>query len=243
MATTTAVLIDTGERKGRADAIRKRLRRAIPEPVLELRHENPWQLLMATILAAQSTDKKINEVTPKLFGRFPDPAALAAAPREEVEQLVHATGFFRAKADRIQRASQMLVTDYGGRVPPRMDALVRLPGVARKTANVVLGIGFRKAGGIAVDTHVSRLSQRLGLTVETEPVPIEQDLCALIPKRSWIDTNHRLVLHGRYVCQAKKPDCGRCPLFELCPSADGPQPRSRWGARADAQATRMPPAP
>ncbi|MEQ1632719.1 MAG: endonuclease III, partial [Planctomycetota bacterium] len=184
-------------------AVFRLLRIAIPEPYCELDHDSPFQLLIATILSAQSTDKTVNSVTPALFAKWPTPAILAAAPRQEVEQAVHKTGFFRNKAKAIQECSLLLCERHGGDVPKSMEALTALPGVARKTANVVLGTAHGIAAGIATDTHVMRVSQRLGLTAATKPEPIEQDLCRQIPQAEWTDSGHRILLHGRYVCLAK----------------------------------------
>ncbi len=221
------------ELRRQADDVRKRLARAIPEPVVELDHASPWQLLIATILSAQSTDKKINEVTPGLFARWPSPAALAAADPLEVEQVVKPTGFFRNKAKAIIGASQGLVERFGGEVPRTLEELITLPGVARKTANVVLGSAYGIASGIVVDTHVTRVSRRLELAVTDDPVAIEEELMALFPKRAWVVMGHRLVLHGRYVCKAKDPRCARCPLNEICAAAAAPPEVARWTERAD----------
>jgi endonuclease-3 len=196
------------------------LAQAIPEPRVELRFESAFQLLIATILSAQSTDKMVNSVTPALFGRFADARALASADQEEVEELVRKTGFYRNKAKAIRGAAQKLVERFGGEVPKTLDEAITLPGVARKTANVVLGSAYGIPTGFVVDTHVARVAQRLALTSESDPAKIEQDLCALFPKEAWIDMGHRLLLHGRYTCLAKKPQCERCPLRPLCPSAE-----------------------
>ena len=201
--------------------VMRRLTEAIPAPKCELDHTDAWTLLIATILSAQSTDRTVNTVTPVLFGKWPTPAALAAAPREEVEAVVHRTGFFRNKAKSIQGASLAIVEEHGGEVPHDMESLVRLPGVARKTANVVLGVAYRIAAGVVVDTHVTRVSQRLGLTEAKVAEKVEQDLCARLPREQWIDGGHRILLLGRYVCLAKGPQCQDCPLFELCPSREG----------------------
>ena len=226
------------ERKQRATALRRRLARAMPEPRCELDHADPWQLLVATILSAQSTDRAVNRVTPALFARYPTPATLAAADRAAVEALIRPTGFFRNKAKAICEASRLLVERHGAAVPRSLDELVELPGVARKTANVVLGVAYGIASGIAVDTHASRVSQRLGLTREQDPVRIESDLCALLPRRSWIDTTHRLILHGRYLCTSRAPACAQCPLNELCPAALTPA-IGPWTGRADAERKRV----
>jgi endonuclease III len=196
-----------------------RLRQAHPDAGCALNHENPLQLLIATILSAQCTDVLVNTVTPALFARYPTAAAFAAADRTELENLVRRTGFYRNKAAHVQEACRIIEQKHGGQVPAEMDALLALPGVARKTANVVLGVAYRKAEGIVVDTHVRRLSQRLGLTSENDPVKIERDLMALIPRTDWIDVSHLLIFHGRRICHARKPKCAQCPLTDLCPAA------------------------
>lgn len=218
--------------KEHATQIKKRLTRAIPKPVCELDHENAWQLLIATILSAQSTDKMVNTVTPKLFARFPTPADLGRANPSEVEKLIKSTGFFRNKTKSIIAASRRIDEEHAGVVPRKMDQMLKLPGVARKTANVVLGTAYRISTGITVDTHAGRVSRRLGLTEETDPKKVERDLMELWHKRSWIDMGHRLVLHGRYVCKSQRPACRHCALFEICPEAEGDK-WGRWGARAD----------
>lgn len=217
-----------------ADALEvdRRLAVALPQPRCELDHKDPWTLLVATILSAQSTDKTVNVVTPVLFEKWPTPATLAAAPREEVEAVVHRTGFFRNKTKAILGASLAIHTQHGGQVPREMAALLQLPGVARKTANVVLGVAYRIAAGIVVDTHVTRVSQRLGLSSATTAERVEQDLCAALPREQWIDAGHRLLLLGRYVCLAKEPRCADCALNELCPSRVGP-PLGTWQDRAE----------
>jgi len=211
--------------------IRRRLARAIPHPKCELDHESPWQLLIATILSAQSTDRNINKVTPELFRRWPSPAALGAADREDVEAVVKSTGFYRNKAKAIQETSRVIAAEHDGEVPRTMEAMCRLPGVARKTANVVLGTACGLSTGIVVDTHVSRVAGRLGLTTHKDPVKIERDLCAHFAKRSWVDTGHRLLLHGRYLCVARAPQCRVCPLNEVCDSSEH-EPIGSWTARA-----------
>ncbi len=214
-----------------AEAIRERLACAIPKPVCELHFRSPFELLIATILSAQSTDRTVNAVMPGLLARFPNALALAAADQEELESLIKPTGFFRNKSKSIRGAAQRLVEHHGGEVPRTLEALTELPGVARKTANVVLGTAYRIASGFVVDTHVARVSQRLGLTGETDPVRIEQDLCRLFPRDAWIDFGHRFLLHGRYTCLAKRPLCEECPLNELCPSRSA-APLGPWEARA-----------
>ncbi len=212
--------------------MQRRLAVAIPEPRCELDHKDAWTLLIATILSAQSTDRTVNAVTPLLFAKWPTPQALATAPREEVEAVVHRTGFFRNKAKAIQGASLAIQQSHGGQVPKDMAALVQLPGVARKTANVVLGVAYRIPAGIVVDTHVTRVSQRLGLSAAATADKVEHDLCARFPKEQWIDVGHRLLLLGRYTCVAKNPKCEDCPLFELCPSHQN-QALGSWRDRAE----------
>jgi endonuclease-3 len=196
-----------------------RLRQAHPDAKCELVHEDTLQLLVATILSAQCTDERVNQVTPTLFASYPTAADFAAADRENLEAQIHSTGFFRQKARFIQESCTVIVHKHGGQVPDEMDDLLALTGVARKTANVVLGVGFGKAEGVVVDTHVKRLSQRLGLTQESTPEKIEQDLMSLVPRQDWIDISHLLIFHGRRVCSARKPDCAACVLNDLCPSA------------------------
>jgi endonuclease-3 len=204
--------------RGRAARIVTALHRSRPAARVELDHADPWQLLVATILSAQSTDARVNLVTPALFRAWPDAAALAGAPRGEVEAAIRSTGFFRAKAKSIQGCAVALVERHGGRVPRTLDDLVRLPGVGRKTANVVLGAGYGIASGIVVDTHMARVARRLGLTRRDDPEGIERDLQALVPEKSWIAFSIAGVLHGRYICQARRPLCDRCPVARDCPS-------------------------
>jgi len=193
------------------------LKKAYPEVFCALIHENPFQLLAATILSAQCTDKKVNEVTPALFHRYPDPEAMAKARPLELERIIHSTGFFRAKAKSLIGMAQGLVQDHAGEVPRDLESLTRLPGVGRKTANVVLGTAFGIASGVVVDTHVKRLSHRLGLTRATSPEQIERDLVGLLPQKEWVDFSHRLIAHGRSTCFARKPACDDCALTRLCP--------------------------
>jgi endonuclease III len=207
------------EVKKHASSVLRRLKQAIPDPKCELDHKSPWQLLIATILSAQSTDKKVNEVTPVLFARWPTPADLASAPPEEVEVVIKQTGFFRNKTKSIIAASRDVHERFDDEVPRTMDEITTLQGVARKTANVVLGTAYRVTTGVVVDTHVDRVSHRLELTENDDREKIEEDLCASFPRKEWIDLGHRLVLHGRYICQAKKPRCEDCPLNEICSSA------------------------
>jgi len=187
--------------------------------VVELDHSNAYQLLVATILAAQSTDKLINTVTPALFARYPDPVALARADQNELEAMIFSTGFYRMKARHLIGMAQRIAERYDGQVPDTMAGLIDLPGVARKTANVVLGSALGKNEGVVVDTHVSRLAPRLGLTSHGDPVKIEQDLMQLVPRDQWSIFAHRLIWHGRRVCHAKQPNCDQCTLAPLCPSA------------------------
>jgi endonuclease III len=203
----------------RALEILIRLKRLYPDAVCSLDYETPVQLLVATILSAQCTDQRVNMVTPELFRQFPDATALAGADLSELEALVRSTGFYRNKAKNIQAACQRIVTEYGGQVPKVMEDLLSLAGVARKTANVVLAHGFGINMGVTVDTHVKRLSYRLGLTTQTEPIKVERDLMRLLPQPDWENWSIRLIYHGRAVCNARKPECDRCELADLCPSA------------------------
>lgn len=188
------------------------------EETCELDFETPYQLLVATILSAQSTDKIVNTVTPRVFARWPEPADLAAADPAEVEAMIKPTGFFREKTKGIMGTARALVENFGGEVPARMDYLVTLPGVGRKTANVILGVAFG-IPGFAVDTHVNRLTNRLGLTSSADPAVIEQDICRVVPRSEWTGLSLRLILHGRRVCDARKPQCENCVLNDYCPSS------------------------
>ncbi len=205
--------------KERIGKIIRVLRREYPRSRTALHHETPLQILVATILAAQCTDERVNQITPGLFRKYPTAEALAAADRQELEVEIRPTGFFRNKAKSIIGASRKIVGDFGGKVPANMADLVTLPGVARKTANIVLSSGYGIAEGIAVDTHVKRLSGRLGLSRQHDPDKIERDLMKLVPEKDWLDFNYMLVNHGRAVCRARKPRCPECPLRSLCPSA------------------------
>jgi endonuclease-3 len=207
---------DEGRTK-RVREILKRLHKQYPEAATALHFRTPLEMLAATILSAQCLDKTVNEVTPALFAKYPTAAAYAQADRGELEALIHRTGFFRNKAKSLMGMGQALVELYGGEVPGTMAEMVRLPGVARKTANVVLGSAFGRAEGVVVDTHVSRISQRLGLTVEKTPEKIEKDLMALLPKKEWIFFGEAIILHGRATCVARKPRCEVCVLEEVCP--------------------------
>lgn len=195
-----------------------RLTTLYPDAHCELDFQSPLQLLVATILSAQCTDKRVNMVTPALFAAYPTAQALADAPIEHLEELVKTTGFFRMKAKNVQGMARALVERHGGEVPRDMDSLVRLPGVGRKTANVVLGNAFNINHGVVVDTHVGRLATRLGLTSETDPVKVEEALMPLFPQESWTMLSHLLIFHGRRVCDAKRPRCGECILADVCPS-------------------------
>lgn len=220
------------------EPVLERLARALPRPRSELRHDDAWQLLVATILSARSTDRIVNRITPALFARWPTPADLARAPQEQVEEVIRASGFYRNKARALREAARAVVERFGGEVPRTMDELVTLPGVARKTANVVLGTVWGVAEGITVDVHAARVARRLGLTAEERPERIERDLCAAVPRSEWVDFGHRLVLHGRYVCTARRPDCPACPLNEVCPSAEAP-PAGTVDERARAERRRV----
>ena len=196
-----------------------RLRAAHPDAHCALDYATPLQLLAAVILSAQCTDERVNLTTPALFARYPTAEALAAADPDELEAIVRPTGFYRNKARFLRQTAARLLAEYNGEVPSEMAALLTLPGVARKTANVVRGEVFGLADGVTVDTHVKRLSARLGLTAETDPVKVERDLMAVIPRDSWIEIAHLLIWHGRRVCTARKPDCPACFLNDICPSS------------------------
>jgi len=203
--------------RARARRIARRLQALYPDAVCSLDHRSAYQLIVATILSAQCTDERVNQVTPALFRRCPDPKRLAAIPRSELEDLIRSTGFFRSKAKNLQALAQRLVAAHGGEVPNDLEALTQLPGVGRKTAQVVLGTAFGEATGIVVDTHVRRISKRLGLTRSDNPTIIERDLMALLPKTHWIAVSHRLIAHGRAVCRARSPRCDDCGLRTDCP--------------------------
>jgi endonuclease-3 len=204
----------------RVSAILEILGRTYPGVRCALHHENAWQLLVATILSAQCTDVRVNLVTPELFKRYPTPASLAKAEPEELETLIRSTGFFRNKAKSIVGAARRVVQDFGGQVPETMEGLLSLPGVARKTANVVLGSWFGRGEGIVVDTHVHRISRRLELTDSDDPSQIERELMKVIPQAKWIDFSHEVIHHGRTLCTARAPKCAECPLETLCHAAD-----------------------
>jgi endonuclease-3 len=205
--------------KQRALEILVRLKRLYPDATCSLNYSTPVQLLVATILSAQCTDERVNLVTPALFSKFPDAASLANADLAELENLVRSTGFYRNKAKNIQAACRMIVNEFGDHVPKRMEQLLQLPGVARKTANVVLAHAYGINVGVTVDTHVKRLSQRLGLTEHPDPIRIERDLMRLLPQPDWENWSIRLIYHGRAICKARSPACEACQLAELCPSA------------------------
>ena len=204
----------------RIHEIISRLHDEHPDACCALEHDNPYELLVATILSAQCTDERVNKVTPALFRQYPTPRAMAEANRADIEEAVRSTGFYRNKARHIQESSQLIAFEHDGEVPADMGELTKLPGVARKTANVVLGVSYNIADGIVVDTHVKRLSNRLGLTTNQNPNKIEKDLMALVPHEEWIDISHLLIFHGRRVCSARRPDCTNCTLNDLCPSAE-----------------------
>ncbi|HEY3527925.1 MAG TPA: endonuclease III [Nocardioides sp.] len=206
----------------RARRIDRALAEHYPDAHIELDFDDSFQLLVVTVLSAQTTDRRVNAVRPILFAAYPDAAAMAAAPREHLEQLIGPLGFFRAKTDALLKLSAALVERYDGKVPPRLDDLVTLPGVGRKTANVVLGNAFG-IPGITVDTHFGRLSRRFGWTDETDPVKVEHAVGALFPKKDWVMLCHHLIWHGRRICHAKKPACGACPVARWCPAyGEGP---------------------
>jgi len=197
----------------------ERLRGAHPDAHCELEHQNPFQLIVATVLSAQATDVIVNKVTPELFAQYPNPRSLAAADPQRVEKIIGRLGMFRQKTKNIVGLAKKLVADHGGEVPRSLAELVLLPGVGRKTANVVLGVAFRTPEGVVVDTHVQRITQRLGFTRQTMPEAIEQDLMKLFPRRDWDILSHVLIFHGRRICFARKPSCATCPVRDACPSA------------------------
>ncbi|MEQ1645277.1 MAG: endonuclease III [Pyrinomonadaceae bacterium] len=209
--------------KKRTAEIIRRLKKAYPDAHCALVHSNPFELLIATILSAQCTDARVNIVTADLFRKYRGPADFLAVPQKELEKDIHSTGFFRNKAKNIQAACQRIVDVYGGEIPRTMDDLLTLGGVARKTANVVLGNAFGIASGVVVDTHISRISQRLGLTANKTPEKIERDLAELVPKKNWVMFPHWMIYHGRQVCDARKPKCGDCVLADICPSRLDPK--------------------
>jgi endonuclease III len=204
----------------RIAAILKGLDEAYPNAVCALTHQSPWELLVATILSAQCTDVRVNMVTPELFKRFPTPAAMAKASLPELIELIRTTGFFNNKAKSIQGAATAIVERFGGKVPETLAELITVPGAARKTANVVLGVSFRKAEGVVVDTHVFRIAHRLSLATGDTPQVVEQELIRVIPQDKWIDFSHQIIHHGRQVCIARKPKCDQCNLEQICHSKD-----------------------
>lgn len=205
------------DRKAQAKRVLRRLQADHGDAVCALRYESPVQLLVATILSAQCTDERVNLVTEKLFADCPTAADLAALPIGRLEKYVQSTGFFRNKAKNVKACCAELVKNHGGEVPQDLDTLVNLPGVGRKTANVVLGTAFGIASGVVVDTHVGRISRRTGLTDETDPVKVERDLMELLPKSRWVDFSHQMIYHGRRVCDARRPDCKNCSMRKFCP--------------------------
>jgi endonuclease-3 len=204
-------------RTRRARRIDRLLTERFPDAHCELDFTSPLELVVATVLSAQTTDVRVNSVTPTLFGRYRSAADYASADREELEAIIQPTGFFRAKTQALIKLGDKLVSDFGGEVPNRLEQLTALPGVGRKTANVVLGNAFG-IPGITVDTHVGRLSRRLGFTTDEDPVKVEQDLAAIFPRKDWTMLSHRLIFHGRRICHSRKPACGACPVSKLCPS-------------------------
>jgi endonuclease-3 len=208
------------ERKARVQVILKTLDEMYPDATCALIHRNPWELLVATILSAQCTDKRVNEVTPGLFKKYPTPRDLAAVRPEALANDIRSTGFFNNKAKSIVGAAKKIVNEFGGKVPRTLEELITVPGAARKTANVVLGTAYGIASGIVVDTHVQRISRRLDLTKQTDPVKIEQDLMKVIPQERWILFSHQIIHHGRALCVARKPKCPECKLNAVCYASD-----------------------
>ena len=208
------------KRRDRVTELKPVLAERYPDLTVSLDWNTPLELLVATILSAQCTDERVNQVTPELFKRYPDAEAFASSDREELEGLVRSTGFYRNKAKNIQGMAQRLVSEHNGRVPETMDELVELPGVARKTANVVLSNAFGRHEGVVVDTHVKRVAGRLGLTAKSDPVRVERDLMQVLDSEDWHSFPWRMILHGRQRCAARKPDCPGCEVRSLCPSAD-----------------------
>jgi len=208
------------ERRARVDRILRGLDRMYPNATCALHHSSPWELLVATILSAQCTDKRVNEVTPALFAKYPTPRDFAAVRPEVLAQDIRSTGFFNNKAKSIVGAAQKILRDFGGQVPKTMEEMLSVPGAARKTANVVLGTAYGIAAGVVVDTHVQRVSHRLDLTKQTDPGKIEQDLMKIIPQDRWILFSHQIIHHGRALCQARKPRCAECLLDPICYAKD-----------------------
>ena len=228
----------TRSTRERAAKILDVLEQTYPDADTELRHRNAFELVVATILSAQCTDERVNQVTPALFGRYPTPEAMARARPAQLEAMIRPTGFFRAKSRSILGCARALVAEHDGEVPRTMEAMVKLPGVGRKTSSVVLGHAYRLAEGIAVDTHVLRVSNRLGIARGVEPIEVERQLMALLPRERWIRTTDLLIFHGRRICQARRPACGVCPVFSLCrwpyrqAYALGQTPKNKARARA-----------
>jgi endonuclease-3 len=223
--------IDDGEKVAQAARVVERLRADYPGATCALENETPFELLVATILSAQCTDERVNMVTPELFRRWPTAAEMARAPIKSLEKTIQSTGFFRNKAKNIKAASKAIMEQHGGYVPRDMEAMVALPGVGRKTANVVLGTAFGMATGVVVDTHVTRLSRRLGLTQQTDAVKIEQDLMQIVPQDEWVDFAHRMIHHGRQICTARKPKCPQCSMNSFCPKIGVAETRGGDGER------------
>jgi endonuclease-3 len=211
---------NAAERRARVDQILRGLNEMYPNATCALQHRDSWELLVATILSAQCTDKRVNEVTPGLFAKYPTPRDFAAVRPEVLAQDIRSTGFFNNKAKSIVGAAQKVLRDFGGKVPKTMEEMLSIPGAARKTANVVLGTAYGVAVGVVVDTHVQRVSRRLDLTKQTDPVKIEQDLMKIVPQGSWILFSHQIIHHGRALCQARKPRCAECRLDTICYAKD-----------------------
>ncbi len=212
-------------------AVYKRLRKLHADAHCELDHDSAFELVVAVVLSAQSTDVAVNKITPALFEKYPTAEKMAAATYDEIETLISRIGMFRMKTKSLMGLSKLLVEKHGGKVPQTLAELIELPGVGRKTANVVLGVAFGKSEGVVVDTHVQRISQRLGWTKETEPVEIEQDLMKVIPKKDWDNVSHVLIFHGRRICFARKPECEKCAVNDACPSAFNAENVGRKGPR------------
>jgi endonuclease III len=214
-------------RAARIEVILKTLDVMYPNATCALLHRTPWELLVATILSAQCTDKRVNAVTPELFAKYPTPRDFAAARQEVLANDIRSTGFFNNKAKSVIGAAKKIVNEFGGKVPRTMEELLTVPGAARKTANVVLGTAYKIAFGVVVDTHVQRISRRLDLTKQTDPVKVEQDLIKIIPRDRWILFSHQIILHGRALCVARKPRCGECKLNPVCYAPDKTKPVSK----------------
>jgi endonuclease III len=208
------------ERRARVEEILRRLDRMYPAATCALHHHNPWELLVATILSAQCTDKRVNEVTPGLFAKYPTPQDFAAARQEVLANDIRSTGFFNNKAKSLVGAAKRIVAEFGGQVPRTMEEMLTIPGAARKTANVVLGTAYGIASGVVVDTHVQRVAARLDLTKNTDPVKIEQDLVKILPRDRWVLFSHQVIHHGRALCAARKPNCAGCGLDDICYARD-----------------------